>query len=255
MKQIFFEVFQAFLWLVRSFFSFINGGEKCIICNSFTHVLPVCKACRAKYFDVSSTLSVKRCKKCGRVNSSVEDLCLQCRENIVLLHTDKVMPLYDYLLWNKEIMFLWKINGIRSLSGFFAEKIAEVLREMGIQVIVPVPPRPGKIQKKGWDQIDELCKFLEFRFGFKVLKLLQRTTTQQQKKLNRENRLEKIGSAYVLKSEKEQLKALKLFHGFLPEHVCIIDDVSTTGATLEKCAELLKNRGVKKVDAVTLFVV
>lgn len=255
MKQIFFEVLQKILWLLRAFFSLLNGGEKCVICNSSTHILPICKQCRSKYFDVNAAFGIKRCSKCGRPNTSVEDLCLQCRESIVLQHTDRVMPLFDYLLWNKELMFLWKINGIRSLSGFFAEKVFVALRMMQIQVIVPVPPRPGKIQKKGWDQIDELCNFLEFRYGFKVLKLLERTTTVQQKKLNRENRLEKISSAYVLKNEKEQLKALKPFRGVLPEHVCIIDDVSTTGATLERCAELLKLRGVKIVDAITLFVV
>lgn len=240
---------------MRAFYSFLNGGEKCIVCGQFAFVLPLCKNCSRKYFDVSKVLSQKRCQKCGKQLISSHNICMECREETILVHVDKMLPLFPYLMWNKEVLFLWKISGIRSLSSFFAKKVSEVLKQMQVQYVVPVPPRPGKIKKNGWDQVDELCSFLEYRYGFSILKVLERRSTQQQKKLNRKNRLEKIDSAYVVKEKKELEKSLKPFNGVLPEKVCLIDDVCTTGATIEKCAALLKEMGGKEVSAITLFVV
>lgn len=255
MRRIYFEIKQKILFSIRAFYSFLNGGEKCVICGGKSFVLPLCTSCQSKYFDVSSILEEKRCERCGKVLISTVGLCMQCRERNVLIHTQRMYPLFSYLMWNKEILFLWKIMGVRALSGFFAERVAAVLRLMKIEVIVPVPPRPGKIQKNGWDQVDELCQFLELRFGFKVLRVLKRLSTEQQKKMDRKSRLEKINSAYVLKTGRELEKALDSVDGVLPAEVCIIDDVCTTGATIEKCSELLAVGGVQEIIAITLFTV
>ena len=77
----------------------------------------------------------------------------------------------------------------------------------------------------------------------------------QQKKLSRSKRLESIKTAYSMCSVEVLERALKPFNGKLPETVCIIDDVCTTGSTLESCAEILKKEGIKTVNAVTLFTV
>ncbi len=152
-------------------------------------------------------------------------------------------------------MFRWKMQGERSFSPLFARLISNVLRQQGESVIVPVPPRKGKIRKNGWDQIEELCLFLEKRYGFRVLRILERKSKEEQKKLKRTERLESIKSSYSLKNAKEIQGALKPFSGSFPERVCLIDDVCTTGATLESCAEILKKEGIKTVNAVTLFTV
>ena len=62
-----------------------------------------------------------------------------------------------------------------------AELIGEALFELGVKVVVPVPPRYGKIKEIGWDQVDELCNILEHRFGFKILRVLERKSVFQQK--------------------------------------------------------------------------
>ncbi len=196
-----------------------------------------------------------RCQCCGRELVSMKEKCMKCRESPVLKSTDKVIPLFSYRLWNRELMFRWKSQGERSFSALFARLLSEVLRKNGQSILVPVPPRKGKIRKNGWDQIDELCIFLQKRFGFRVLRVLKRNSTDQQKKLNRNQRLESIKNAYSMCSSVELQKALKPFSGRLPESVCLIDDVCTTGSTIESCAKLLKSAGVKKVDAVTLFTV
>ena len=255
MRNLFFETKQLVTNSFRLLYVFISGGEKCAVCGRLVFTKPVCKHCTVEHFSVEKLMSVERCECCGRELVGVKNLCTACREKTVLNSTDKVIPLFSYRLWNKEIMFRWKMQGERIFSPFFASLINQVLKKMGETVIVPVPPRKGKIRKNGWDQIDELCSFLTKRYGFKLLKILERNTKEQQKKLTRAERLEHIKTAYSLCSPKNLQKALKPFHGRLPTSVCLIDDVCTTGSTIESCAEILKAAGITIVNVVTLFTV
>jgi len=244
-RKIIFEVRQFALNLFRLLYVFISGGESCAVCGKTVFIKPVCSSCMTTHFSLKSLLEVDRCECCGSQLLGVKGKCTKCRENPVLLSTDTVIPLFSYRLWNKEIMFRWKMQGERSFSAMFAKLLAQALRIMGETVLVPVPPRKGKIRKNGWDQIDELSSFLAKRYGFKVLKLLERNTSEQQKKLSRTERLEHIKNAY----------SLKTYIKSLPETVCLIDDVCTTGSTIESCASILKAAGVAKVNVVTLFIV
>ena len=160
-------------------------------------------------------------------------------------NVDFVMPLFSYRLWNKELMFMWKSMKVRCLSDFFAELIGEALIELGVKVVVPVPPRYGKIKEIGWDQVDELCNILEHRFGFKILRVLERKSVFQQKKLSRDERLESISEAYALRPFKKLKKILKPFHDHFPSSVWLLDDVCTTGNTLLTMHHLLKEKGIK----------
>ncbi len=137
----------------------------------------------------------------------------------------------------------------------FSNFVFQALKKLDYKIIVPVPPRKGKIRKNGWDQINDLCLFLEKLYGYKVLKLLDRHSLKQQKKLNREERLETIKSAYSLVPQKKLSKELKKTGGNLPAEVCLLDDVCTTGATIEACAKILKEVGIEKVNVITLFIV
>lgn len=255
MRNLIFEAKQSVIQVCRLFYSFLSGGVECAVCGSLVFTGPVCRKCQKKYFSVKNALMIKRCVCCGRTLFSENEKCTRCRENPVLVSTDKVIPLFSYRLWNKELMYRWKSMDERMFSPMFAKAINGVLNAAGEKVIVPVPPRKGKIRKKGWDQIEELCVFLEKRYSFTVLRLLERKTKKQQKKLSRSERLETIKNSYTLCSQSVLNRVLKNFSGKIPEKVCLIDDVCTTGATLESCAEILKSAGVKTVDAVTLFTV
>ena len=255
MRNLFFEAKQFTLTLFRLFYVFISGGEKCAVCGKTVFIKPVCSHCMKLHFSVENLMQIERCENCGKELIGEKGMCSQCRENTLLVSTARVIPLFSYRLWNKEIMFRWKMQGERSFSPLFASLLAQVLKRIGETVIVPVPPRKGKIRKNGWDQIDELCTFLTKRYGFKVLKILERNTREQQKKLSRSERLEHIKTAYSLCELKVFERALKPFSGRLPQSVCLIDDVCTTGSTIESCAAILKEVGIEKVSVLTLFTV
>ena len=226
--------------------SFVLKTESCLCCGSVTNLLPLCKNCQEKILTVNKTLP--RCTNCGKFLVSEDGLCTECRENPVINSLDKVYPMFSYRLWNKEILFKWKLQCYRNFAYLFSKKILEIYsEEFNDFVIVPVPPRPNKIKKQGWDQIDDLIKFMKLQSDIKVMNLLKRTETQQQKQLNREQRLAHKGSAFVLDKKYENKD--------LPKKVLIIDDILTTGITLENCALALKNAGVEEVCAITVFVV
>lgn len=250
-----FESKQVGVFLMRSFFSILNNGSTCVICNEKTFIYPICKKCLSKHFSLNDVFNEKRCKICGKVLISTEDTCSRCRNERILVHTDYMLPLFSYRLWNKELLFKWKIMGERAVSSLFAYFVFKALNRLNDEIVVPVPPRKGKVKKNGWDQVDEICSFLKNRYGIKVLKLLKRNTTEQQKKLNKKERLETISCAYQVEQEKTIKQELKCVNDVLPRKVCLIDDVCTTGATIESCAEILKRIGIETVDVITLFVV
>jgi predicted amidophosphoribosyltransferase len=112
-------------------------------------------------------------------------------------------------------------------------------------VLVPVPPRPGKIKTRGWDQIAYLGKVLERLRrespGYPpVYPCLKRLPSASQKKLGRDQRKTNLlGRIRCVKD--------------IPPGAVLFDDVITTGSTLDACASALKNGGAQRVYAVCLF--
>ena len=242
--------------VVRVCFALISGGEECIVCGKKAFLYPLCAACRKRYFAIKGQdLFEGRCSFCGKELLSTNNTCFSCRDKRVLLHVDRMLPLFSYRIWNKELMFMWKSQEIRSLSLFFARILAGILKKLDAKVIIPVPPRKGKLKEKGWDQIDELCNLLEYIYGYKILRILERSTSMQQKKLGREGRLGQIGKAYGLVEGSKLQKILKPYKGKLPDSIILLDDVCTTGSTLESCSISLKEVGIKQITGITLFMV
>ena len=252
MKRIWFLLKQSVKFILRLVYGFISGGEICLVCGKRTFVYPVCKSCLNKRFSVTEINNIPRCKYCGKELISTNGDCFQCREETVIKSVDKMIPLFSYRLWNKELMFMWKSQEIRSISNMFAGILNKALKMNQIEFIVPVPPRPGKIQEKGWDQIEELCNLLEFKYGFKVLRFLERKTVKQQKKLDREGRLNQIGKAYFSVDQSRRNKILERYGINLPDEVCLLDDVCTTGSTLTAAIHLFKGAGVKKIKVLVI---
>lgn len=242
---------QKVLYFFRKVFSFCFGRETCVACGRETLVLPLCKSCLKKHFmKVDFNF---RCSVCGKPLVSEEKICMACRETPVICNCDRVLSLHTYRLWKKNLLFQWKICEKRVLSPVFAKLIDFVLKNQfngQSFTLVPVPPRSGKKKLKGWDQIEELCSILKNCYGYKVLNILERLNVCEQKKLDRRERLETKGKAYGISK-----KWLCIPQNKIPDFCIIVDDVLTTGITVENCACCLKNFGVKRVEALTLFIV
>ncbi|MCQ2241326.1 hypothetical protein [Treponema sp.] len=241
--------------VLRTGFNWAYGGGTCLVCGSETFLGEVCKKCKdnllLNYCDCHE--KEIRCSVCGKVLLSEEGTCMACRNERIIKSCDSVFPILPYRLWGKTLMFHWKMLEKRGISFLVAEMCSKVLASRfgcGSKNLVPVPPRPGKIRKKGWDQIEEVCSILEGVYGHKVLKLLKRNASIQQKKLDRKHRLDGSAERYGLSG-----KGINIKRENLPKRVILIDDVMTTGITVESCAKVLKSLGIEKVDVLTVFIV
>lgn len=230
------------------FFAFTCSNATCICCGKKVYSAALCKRCADKHLFTFLPLTASgRCSLCGKNLLGSRGLCSDCAKSPVLQHVDRVFPLYPYRLWYKKLLFDWKMAGQRSLSPLFAKAIFLALQSTYTDdrqpVLVPVPPRPGKLKAKGWDQIEELTGLLEKKYKWPVLKALERLSVEEQKKKGRQGRLDSSSTSYRLLSCK------------IPKEVILLDDVMTTGATVEACAFLLKAAGAIKVQVITLLIV
>jgi ComF family protein len=125
------------------------------------------------------------------------------------------------------------------LGALMRERGAALLRDA--DVVVPVPLHGRREYQRGFNQAEDLARHL----GLPVARLLQRVRhTHSQIDLPREQRRANVRHAFAL----AQVTGSWLQ---VPGTVVLVDDVATTGATLEACALVLKSAGVKEVRALT----
>jgi ComF family protein len=141
----------------------------------------------------------------------------------------------------KDIVHSLKYERRRSISAplgrLMKECGAELLRDA--DVVVPVPLHPRREYERGFNQADDLARHL----GIPVAPLLKRVVfTRSQIELPKYRRQENVKNAFTFND-----KPL----GLSIQVAVLVDDVSTTGSTLEACARVLKANGVKEVRALT----
>lgn len=123
------------------------------------------------------------------------------------------------------------------LGAFMRHRGADLLRDAS--VVVPVPLHPRREYQRGFNQAEDLAREL----GVPVSPLLRRIVhTQSQIELPKDRRQENVNGAFGFRPSATSS---------IPRIVVLVDDVSTTGATLEACARVLKCAGVKEVRALT----
>jgi ComF family protein len=113
----------------------------------------------------------------------------------------------------------------------------------GADAVVPVPLHPWRHLRRGFNQANELAQAL----GRPVWRPLRRRTAGvSQAKLSGEQRRMNVQTAYSLSPVLAGPPARR------PKYVVLIDDVMTTGATLDACSRVLREGGVEWIGALTL---
>lgn len=134
------------------------------------------------------------------------------------------------------------------LGQLVGAAIHPMIGEVPFAGVIPVPLHRVKERERGYNQSEFICKGIANVTGLKVFPhLLIRTRhTQTQTKLNAQERKENVAAAFALNS---RCRSLVRGSPFL-----IVDDIITTGATIDECARVLKENGAQKVYAASVAV-
>jgi ComF family protein len=147
----------------------------------------------------------------------------------------------------REIVHAFKYEGRRGLARPLADLVraagAEILA--GADVVVPVPLHPWRRMRRGFNQADDLARRLPLPIVHALWRL-QPTATQTG--LSAAARRRNVRDAFTI-SPILPRRARAELEG---QVAVLVDDVRTTGATLEACAAVLKDAGLREVRALTV---
>lgn len=196
-----------------------EGGLFCTGCISETCVPPEC------------------CYRCRQPSPAA--LCSQCAPKSPLKQI-RAVAVYDGA--PKKLVWRLKYDGAQAAAKSMAESMLPLLpKPAGLQsVIVPVPTASARVRQRGYDQATLLAKELSRLSGLPRRRLLSRQGQAHQVGANRQQRLAQLENAFCVNSA-SGVSAIRLI---------LVDDVLTTGATLEAAARSLQRAGARHVEAV-----
>jgi len=202
---------------------------------------PVCPACWASILPLTPPL----CDQCGdplptwRAISVPLAHCPRCRRAARFVDRARAIGAYDGAL--RAIVHALKYQGRRSLARPLARLMsgrgADVLE--GATCAVPVPLHASRRRQRGFNQANDLARRLPLPV-VSALRRIRATATQTD-----------LPAAQRHRNVRDAFAATRAAASLVGGIVVLVDDVSTTGATLEACARVLKAAGVKEVRALT----
>ena len=199
---------------------------------------------------------IKVCYFCG--SSKDDDLmCKKCRAKIhylpqsVLKQIEEVnvysCSLYDGII--KKLILAFKYNGKKQLASVMADLMYKYWSELGISkneyLILPVPIHKLRRKERKYNHMDLTAKEFSELSGYKFNLdfLIRIKDTKKQYNLNKREREQNIKGAFDINTDNMPDKATPLL---------IIDDITSTGITLQEIIKVLHKNGYKNITALTL---
>jgi ComF family protein len=183
-----------------------------------------------------------RCHGCGLRNACDCYTELWAIDRTIALTT--YTPPFDRLI--ADMKFQSKQSIAKILGELMGQQLSAIIDhehiDLGQFCLIPVPLSPARFRQRGFNQALSMARSVRKQAGVPIQTIVQRTAAKQsQSLLNRSERLANLKDTYILNLDKNQQKAIHC--------AILVDDVMTTGATLNTCAALLKQSGFNQVWA------
>lgn len=192
----------------------------------------VCADCKRSHFPVVS----ERCYKCHTLGEHGKT-CTKCRLTTKIGHVN-VVTLYDGLA--KEILYKLKFERAYAGAKTIAELCADVFPEDFDGLLVPIPTASVRRRQRGYDQSELIARNLANLQRVQLKSVLSRLGNSRQVGTKRTERLEQLKDVFYVPYP----------HLVQGKHILLLDDVLTTGATLETEVTVMRKAGAKSVSAI-----
>lgn len=217
---------------------------RCPVCNGLLEDKAgrTCPECKSIFHPVTEDY----CFKCGKPTTDSEEYCQECRSRQRSFRRGRGVFVYNLPM--KESLLRYKYYGSREYGNYYAECICRYagrdIRNWNPDVIVPVPMSKTKYKKRGFNQAADLALKVGKIMDIPVAEhlMIKVRETRSQKKLDAAERRRNLKNVFCTMESVSGLKIL------------IMDDVYTTGSTVEALADSLTASGAEAVFFVTLCV-
>ncbi|WP_236865805.1 ComF family protein [Candidatus Hydrogenosomobacter endosymbioticus] len=218
--------------------------KKCQCCREVVQWDGICPKCWSRLLFIRPPM----CKICGSPFDKTDqfDLCTSCMSGLPVF--DKHRSLLSYGGSARKLVLSLKYRKDNSSAMFIAEIMLPMVLEIAHKVdyIIPVPLHWTRVSKRGFNQSALIARHLSRFLGIPILidSLTRNRKTPSQGSLTSHMREKNVAGAFSVKSSSSKMIS--------EARILLVDDVYTTGSTINACSEALKLTGAKKIIAVTL---
>lgn len=193
-----------------------------------------------------SLLAPPRCVACGDGCQASRSLCRGCQAALARARPAWGAPPSLDVCWSagsydgvvRALVTALKFGSLTTVGRVAAEAMARAPQELLDGVLVPAPPAPRRLRRRGFDPAREIARALSAATGLPLRECLRREDGPRQVGRPRAERTSRPPRVHLAATP--------------PARVVLVDDVWTTGATLTACARALREGGSTRVVAVTL---
>lgn len=213
--------------------------QTCVFCGRVGDL--VCPACTTDYLHPE----LGRCKGCGKLILKEKIRCLDCEGGKGPKQLDQVTAWGHYSGELREfiqnVKFEARPRRLMEIARPFTSWAISQLP--AVDGIVPVPMHASRLAERGFNQAEVLASAIHWELGLPIIEGIERVTpTPSQILLSRQERLHNLKDAFAVRKPKQ----------ITGRSVWILDDVTTTGATLEAVAGVLRRSGVQAIYGLCL---
>jgi ComF family protein len=228
--------------MLRAFLNLIYP-PRCYVCGKPSEK-PLCAICHTSIELIKPPI----CEKCGKPVARAVERCRDCRERRISFSQARSLAIFDGTL--KEAIHALKYRRGRRLSQAFTQLMVSSLNSSfaEIDLITFVPMSRGKKRMRGFNQAELLARGLARKLQKPVKPLLVCTRfTMDQSRLSPAERRANVRGAFELLRNTESSR-----RSLAGKKILLIDDVYTTGCTVNECALVLRRAGAHEVRILTL---
>lgn len=223
--------------------------EKCMLCGKLISASRsgVCQECTGRMPYISGD----RCMKCSKKTDGPDSVCMDCKRHRHVYRQGYALYGYDGNM--ERIIAGIKYSGNRRNIDKLAKELAYhssvYMKKWDARLIVPVPLHKSKLRKRGFNQAGIIARIIAGEYGipYDDRLILRRKKTRPQKNLDDGERKNNLRNAFYADTVRYgRYKDLK--------SVIVVDDIYTSGSTVDACAAELIKAGARDVYFLALCI-